>query len=460
MVILDVAIVNVALPAIRSDLDFSATGLQWVVNAYTLTFAGFLLLGGRAADLIGRREVMAGGLALFGLASLAGGLAQSEATLIAARAVQGLGGAVVAPASLSVLATTFTEGPERNRALGLWAAMGGVGGAAGALLGGLLTQELSWRWILLINVPVGVVATAAALSVLPAGDRVRRARRDYDLPGALTVTSGLVVLTYGIVETERHGWGSPRTLITLGLGLALLATFVLIEARLADAPLMPLRILRSRLVTGANIAILCLGGASFAMWYFVSLYLQQVLGYSPLRAGFAFLPMTLTIVACAQAAGRLTSRHGPGWVLTIGLGLITVGLLGFSRVHADGGYLSDVLFPSVVTSAGIGLSLVPGTIAANAGVHHSESGLASGLINTSRQIGGSLGLALMATVATQRTADVAGRMSAGDALTAGFRWAFVVGAVIALVGCVASLMLLVGGAKQPVAAAEPSPEAG
>src|SRR5215210_5721410 len=246
MVILDVSVVNVALPSIRADLGFSATGLQWVVNAYTLAFAGFLMLGGRAADLVGRREVFAGGLLLFAAASLAGGIAQGEGTLIAARAAQGLGAAVAAPATLSILTTTFTEGAERNRALGLWGAMGGVGGATGALVGGVLTQEMSWRWILLINVPIGTVAALAALRVVTVMRRDRTARRAFDLAGALTVTGGLVVLTYGIVETEAHGWGSTRTLVTLALGAALLATFVLIEGRLAEAPLVPLRIFRSR----------------------------------------------------------------------------------------------------------------------------------------------------------------------------------------------------------------------
>jgi EmrB/QacA subfamily drug resistance transporter len=444
MVILDVSIVNVALPSIRSDLGFSATGLQWIVNAYTLAFAGFLMLGGRAADLIGRREVLAGGLLLFAAASLAGGIAQSEGSLVAARAVQGLGGAVIAPATLSILTTTFTEGADRNRALGLWGAMGGAGGATGALLGGLLTQELSWRWILLINVPVGVAAAVVALRVVSAGRPARRdpaARRDFDLAGALTVTAGLVVLTYGIVETDAHGWGSARTLVTLALGAALLATFVVIEGLLASAPLVPLRIFRSRTVTGANLVVFCLGGAAFAMWYFLSLYLQQVLGERPIAAGLAFLPMTLMIVASAQVASRLTSRIGPGRVLAVGMLLIAVGMAGLSRVSADGSYLADVLVPSVVTAAGIGFSFVSVTIAANLGVRGSEAGLASGLVNTSRQVGGSIGLALLATIATRSTAG-AGGAGPAQALTDGFRHAFAGGAAFALVGAVLSVLLL------------------
>jgi EmrB/QacA subfamily drug resistance transporter len=452
MVILDVSIVNVALPSIRADLGFTATGLQWVVNAYTLAFAGFLLLGGRAADLIGRREVLAAGLALFALASLAGGIAQTEGTLIAARAAQGLGGAVVAPATLSILTTTFTEGAARNRALGLWGAMGGVGGATGALLGGLLTQELSWRWILLINVPVGLGAALVALRVVTAARRDVAARRSFDLAGALTVTAGLVVLTYGIVETDVHGWVSARTLLTLTLGLALLATFVLIEGRLAQAPLVPLRIFRSRALTGANLVVMCMGGAAFAMWYFVSLYLQQVLGYKPLEAGLAFLPMTVAIIVVSQIAGRLVGRIGPGRVLTAGMTSIALGMLGFAFVSSDGGYVSDVLAPSLLTAAGIGLSFVPATIAATAGVRGAEAGLASGLVNTFRQVGGSIGLALLATIATQHTAAVAGTASRAAALTAGFDRAFAVGAVIAAIGAALALVLLVRGTTTPAPA--------
>jgi EmrB/QacA subfamily drug resistance transporter len=453
MVILDVSIVNVALPSIRGDLGFSATGLQWVVNAYTLAFAGFLLLGGRAADLIGRREVFAGGLLLFSLASLLGGIAQTDGQLIAARAAQGLGGAVVAPATLSILTTTFTEGGERNKALGLWGAMGGVGGATGALLGGILTQTLSWRWILLINVPIGIVAAIIGLRVITAGKRDVGARRSFDLSGALTVTAGLVVLTYGIVETDAHGWGSARTLITIALGLALLATFTLIEGRLAQAPLVPLRIFKNRPVTGANIVVFCMGAAAFAMWYFLSLYLQQVLGFDPIEAGLSFLPMTGAIIATSQLASKLTGRFGPGVVLSIGMSLIALGMLGLAFVSADGSYAGDVLVPSVITAAGIGFSFVPVTIAATSGVRGPEAGLASGLVNTFRQVGGSIGLALLATVATQRTSDVAGSVSRTVALTDGFQRAFLVGAAFAAVGAVLSATLLWRGTSARAEAA-------
>jgi EmrB/QacA subfamily drug resistance transporter len=454
MVILDVSIVNVALPSIHGDLGFSDAGLQWVVNAYTLSFAGFLLLGGRAADLIGRREVFVGGLLLFALASLFGGIAQTDNQLIAARAVQGLGGAVVAPATLSILTTTFTEGADRNKALGLWGAMGGVGGATGALLGGILTQTLSWRWILLINVPIGIAVALAALRIVARSRREAGTGRNFDLSGALTVTAGLVVLTYGIVETDTHGWGSTRTLVTVALGLALLATFTLIEGRLAKAPLVPLRIFRLRAVTGANLVIFCMGAAAFAMWYFLSLYLQQVLGFDPIEAGLAFLPMTGTIIATAQFASRLTGRIGPGKVLAFGMTLLALGSLGLSRITADGSFWVDVLGPSVIAAAGIGFSFVPVTIAATAGIRGREAGLASGLVNTSRQVGGSIGLALLATLATQRTHDVAGSVSAAEALTDGFQRAFLVGAGFAAVGAVLSVVVLMRGmpVREPAAA--------
>jgi EmrB/QacA subfamily drug resistance transporter len=444
MVILDVSIVNVALPSIAADLGFDPASLAWVVNAYTLAFAGFLLLGGRAADLLGRREVFAGGLALFALASLAGGLAQTELTLVLARAAQGLGGAVVAPATLSILTTTFTEGHERNRALGLWGAMGAVGGASGALLGGILTETLNWRWILIINLPIGLFGALAALRVVRSGVRDTGAARQFDLAGALAVTTGLVVLTYGIVHTEQYGWGSARTLLTLAIGLALLAVFLLVEGRFAARPLVPLRIFASRALSGANVVVFCLGGSVFAMWYFVSLYLQQVLGYSPLEAGFAFLPMPITIAACTQAATRLTGRLGPGPVLAGGMTLVALGMLMFAGIDADGAYLSDVFVPALLTSAGIGFSFVPVTIAATTGVDRREAGLASGMVNTSRQMGGSIGLALLATIATQTTADVGGGASHVEALTEGFQRAFAIGAGFAIAGALVSVVVLSG----------------
>jgi EmrB/QacA subfamily drug resistance transporter len=442
MVILDVSIVNVALPSIRRDLGFSCAQLQWVVNAYTLLFAGFLLLGGRAADLLGRRRVFIAGLALFVGASLAGGLSPSRGLLIGARAAQGLGGAVVAPATLSILTTTFREGAERNRALGAWGAMGGAGGATGALLGGVLTQGLSWRWILFINIPIGIAAAIAARRFVAEGRPEAPARRNFDLAGALSVTAGLVALVYGIVGTDTHGWGSARTLLAIGIGAALVAVFLFIEGRLAAAPLVPLRIFGSRQLATANVVVFLLGCAMFAMWYFVSLYLQEVLGYTPIEAGLAFLPMTLMIVFGSAIAGRLTQGLGAGPLLAGGLAMVAVGLVLFARVAVDGTYGADVVVPSLLTSIGMGLAFVPVTIAAVAGVAPGEAGLASGLINTSRQVGGSLGLAILATIATHRTAELVGRAGQHAALTSGFHRAFLVGAIFAGAGALAGLSLV------------------
>ena len=435
MVILDVSVVNVALPAIRNGLHFTEVDLQWVVNAYTVTFAGFLLLGGRAADLLGRRRVFVAGLVLFAVASLAGGIADSRTVLIAARAIQGLGGAVIAPASLSILTTTFAEGPARNRAVGIWGAMGGAGGAAGVLLGGILTDLLSWRWILFINVPIGLLAAFAARRFILESRGANRAR-DFDLRGALAATVGLSLLVLGIVRTDQTGWGDTSTLIIVGAGIALLIAFVVIEGRLAKTPLMPLRIYRSRTLSAANVIVLLVGGATFGMWFFVSLYLQQVLGYSPIRAGLAFLPMTLCIVIGSTAASRIVARVGAKPLLVVGMILLTAGLAWFSQISAHGTYLGDMLAPSLLAAIGMGLAFVPATISAVAGVAPQEAGLASGLVNTARLFGGALGLAILAAIATSRTnSDLhRGGTTAHAALTSGFQLAFVVSAVFALIG--------------------------
>jgi Na+/melibiose symporter-like transporter len=352
---------------------------------------------------------------------------------------------VVAPATLSILTTTFTEGAERNRALGLWGAMGAVGGASGGLLGGLLTEALSWRWILIVNLPIGVAGVIAALRGVPAAARARGATDDFDIAGALAVTAGLVVLTYGIVGSEEHGWGSTRTLLTLLAGTVLLVAFLVVEQRLARRPLMPLRIFASRALSTANVVVFCLGAAAFAMWYFVTLYLQDVLGYSPIEAGVATLPMPVTIAACTQAATRLTGRLGAGPVLAGGMALIGAGMLLFARVPVDGHFTSDVLAPAVVTAAGIGFSFVPVTIAATGGVEREDAGLASGIVNTSRQMGGSVGLALLATVATQHTAAVVSDVGRAQALTEGFHRAFALGAAFAIAGALVSALVLARG---------------
>jgi EmrB/QacA subfamily drug resistance transporter len=434
MVILDVSVVNVALPAIRNGLHFTEVDLQWIVNAYTVTFAGFLLLGGRAADLLGRRRVFVSGLILFGLASLAGGFANDQTLLIAARAVQGLGGAVIAPASLSILTTTFTDGPARNRAVGIWGAMGGAGGAAGVLLGGILTDALSWRWILFINVPIALVAAFLAQRMIAEG-RDRSRARNFDLSGALAATVGLSLLVLGIVRTDQTGWGSTDTLALIAAGVALLTAFVLIEGRFASHPLMPLRIYRSRALSAANVVVLLVGGATFGMWFFLSLYLQQVLGYSPIRAGLAFLPMTLCIVIGSTVASRIVQRVGTKPLLVTGMTAQAIGLILFAGVPVNGSYLSNLLVPSLLVAMGIGLSFVPATIAAVAGVAPAEAGLASGLVNTARMFGGALGLAVLAAIATGQTnSDLRTGASAHAALTSGFQVAFVVAAGFAAVG--------------------------
>jgi EmrB/QacA subfamily drug resistance transporter len=442
MVVLDVSVVNVALPSIRSDLHFTGTELQWVVNAYTLTFAGFLLLGGRAADLLGRRKLLIAGLVIFAVTSLAGGLAQTKEMLIAARGLQGLGGAIVAPATLSVLTSTFTEGRERNRALGAWGAMGGAGGAAGALLGGILTQTLGWRWILFINIPIGLLAAAAVRHYVLESRIDTRARRNFDVAGAITVTAGLVVLVYGIVRTDTYGWASTQTLIPLAIGLGLLGLFVLIEARLAKAPLVPLRVFKSRELTAANVVVCTLGASAFAMWYFLSLYLQEVRGFSPIQTGLAFFPMALGVVVGAQLAGRGTVRFGAGPLLALGMAMISAGLLLFARAPVHATYWVDVFPASLLPALGIGFAFVPVTIAAMAGSAPQESGLASGLVNTSRQVGGSLGLAVLATIATERTANLLGQVSVSEALASGFHHAFVLGGVFAAVGAVTSAVFI------------------
>lgn len=440
MVILDVSVVNVALPSIRTALHFSESDLQWVVNAYTVTFAGFMLLGGRAADLIGRRRVFVTGLLLFGLASLAGGFAQSQATLIAARAVQGLGGAVIAPASLSILTATFEEGAARNRAVAIWGAMGAAGGSAGVLLGGMLTQWINWRWILFINVPIGVIAAIAAERYIAEGRHPERAR-GFDLPGAVTATVGLTLLVLGIVRTSVTGWGSASTLAFMAAGIALLVGFVVVEGRLAASPLMPLRIFRSRTLSAANLVVFMLGAAMFAMWFFVSLYLQQVLGFSPIDAGLAFLPMTFLLATCSTMSSQLVQRFGAKRLLVTGMLLLTVGLLWFTDLSAGGSYAGNVLAPSLIVAVGMGIAFVPVTLAAVSGVAPQEAGLASGIVNTSRLFGGALGLAILATIATSTTnGDLHRHVATGAALSDGFQVAFIVGAAFALAGAVIALV--------------------
>jgi len=432
MVVLDASIVNVALPSIQRDLHFSTSGLQWIVNAYTLTFAGFLLLGGRAADLYGRRRVFLVGLTVFTVASLLGGLAQDQAWLITARAVQGLGAAILAPATLTILTSSFPEGPARAWALGAWSAVSAAGASAGALLGGILTEFLGWRWILFVNVPVGVIALIAARRYVPES-RADLHHRHLDLGGAVTVTAGLVAIVYALVRTETYSWGSAEVLLPLALGVLLLAVFLFLQARVSKAPLVPLRIFRSRFVAGGNVVMLMMFGALFGSWYFETLYMQHVLGYSPLRAGLAFLPQTVLIAAGAQVTARLVPRYGPRPLIVLGTLVAAAGLGWLAQISVSSTFVADLLGPYVLIGLGMGLAVTPIAVAGTAGVPREESGLASGLLNTSRTVGASIGLAALATIAASRTSGVLASAAAtpthtADALTQGYALAFSIAA--------------------------------
>ncbi len=454
MVILDVSVVNVALPSIGRDLSYSATGLQWVVNAYVLTFAGFLLLGGRAADLFGRRRVFLFGLVLFSAASLVGGFAQSSAWLTTARAAQGIGGAVLSPATLTIIITTFPPGPRLARALGLWSATGGAGGAAGVLLGGILTAELSWRWVLFINVPIGAAAALAAVAYLTEA-RGTGPRQRLDVFGAVTVTAGLAAVVYAIVGTDTHPWGSASTIGWLAAGLVLLALFFGWQVR-SRSPLMPLQLFRLRSVSAANVVMFLVGSAFFAMWYFLSLYLQDVLRYGPLKAGFAFLPMGLAIIVGAQGSSRLLARAGPRPLVLAGSTIAAGGFFWLSALGDTSHYWGSVFGPGVLIAFALGILFTPLAAAATMGVGRSEAGLASGLLNTSRQIGGSLGLAVLATLAATETHRALHQgLSAAAALTHGFDRAFVVSGFIAIAALVSATVI--PRHQEPPAAPAPEP---
>ena len=430
MVILDVAIVNVALPSMRAGLHFSTTGLQWVVNAYTLTFAGFLMLGGRSADLLGRRRVFLAGVALFSLSSLLCALADSRGLLIGARALQGFAGAVLSPATLSIITSSLPEGRERNRGLAAWGAVGGLGASSGALLGGVLTQAFGWPAIFAVNVPLGALVVVFGLRVIPA-HLPAAGRRHFDVTGAVLVTAALVSVTFGIVRTDTLGWGSPGVLVPLLGGLVLLAAFLLVEARFAQEPLVPLSIFRIGHLRAANSVVLLLYASQFPSWFFLTLYLQQVLHYSAIEAGLGFLPMTLSIFAASTLAPRVVARFGSRRVITAGMLTAAVGLMLLSDVAPGGTYVSDVLAGAFLSALGMGFTLVPATIVAMQGVEGRQSGVASGLLNTSRLVGGALGLAVLSTIAAGQTGAAGG---SALAVTNGFELAFHVAAVIALAG--------------------------
>jgi EmrB/QacA subfamily drug resistance transporter len=445
MVILDATVVNVALPSIQRDLGFSATDLQWVINAYTLVFGGFLLLGGRAGDLMGRRKIFLAGVVIFTTASLLNGLATSSNWLIAARALQGLGGALVSPAALSIITTTFAEGEDRTKALGVWSAIAAGGGAFGLLLGGILTDLLSWEWVFFVNVPIGIATIFLALRYVPESRAAVR-QESADVAGAVTVTAGLMVLVYAIVKAQSFGWGSARTVALAAVAAALLAAFVVIETR-SRAPLIRLSIFKVRSIAGADSVLFLVAGGLFAFFYFSTLYVQIILRYSPLEAGLAFLPVTFGIAGGAGLAQQAVKRFGARATAVTGMLIAACGLWYMSNASVGGSYLGDV-FPAIVPmSIGMGLTFVPVTLIATTGVANEDAGLASGLFNTAQQIGGALGLAVLSTLAANKTSDVLaavpgrpGPVALAAALVEGYNVAFLAAAI--LVAVCAPLLLL------------------
>jgi EmrB/QacA subfamily drug resistance transporter len=455
MVVLDVSIVNVALPSIQSDLGFSVEDLQWVVSGYALTFGGFLLLGGRAGDLLGRRRVFMVGLALFALTSLAAGLAESSAMLIAARLLQGAAGAILSPSVFSIISVTFQEGAERNKALGILGGIAGSGAAIGVLLGGVFTEYIGWEWIFFVNVPIALV-TLLLVRRYVAESHADGLRRHFDALGAVTVTASLMLLVFGLTRTTTEGWTALETLGSFAASAVLMAIFLGIEIRSRSA-LVPLGIFRRRTLTGANLIGLGLGTMIFGMFFLLSLYMQQVLGYSAMQTGVGYLAVALTVVVSAAISQAFVTRLGVKPVLVTGMVLLGGGLIYFSQISADGSYFADLLPGFLLIGVGMGFSFVPISIAALAGVEGPLAGLASGLINTSQQIGGALGLALLTTVATTHTSSLLETGTAApEALTSGFSLAFWVGAGFALVSLVTTLAVLKSD-ELKVPAAEPAP---
>ena len=433
MVVLDATVVNVALPSIQTDLHMTEANLQWIVNAYTLVFGGFLLLGGRAGDLLGRKRLFLGGVIVFTSASLLDGLSTSSGMLIGARALQGLGAAFISPAALAIISTTFKEGSDRAKALGVWAAIAIGGSAVGLVLGGALTQAFSWPWIFFINVPVGVAVFFLSFRLVPES-KDEAAHRSFDAAGAVTVTGGLMSLVYAIVQAQQKGWGSAQTIGTFAVSAALLVGFVLIELR-TKAPLVRLSIFRIRSLATANVVMFLVGSGLFAMFFFNSLYIQRVLGYGPLKAGLAFLPFTAGIMLSAGLASNFAPRVGVRVISGIGLVVAAAGLLLLTRIPVDGSYVSSVLPSLLLTSFGMGGVFVSLTLVATTGLEDEDQGLASGLFNTSQQIGGALGLAILTTIAASQTPSVTG-VAAHAALVHGFHYAFGGSAVFLLAALV------------------------
>jgi EmrB/QacA subfamily drug resistance transporter len=444
MVILDSTIVNVALPTIKVDVGFSEQNLSWVLNAYTLIFGGFLLLGGRAADRIGRRRVFMAGIAIFAGASLACGLSQSEGMLLVARGVQGFGGALASPAALSLILTTFAEGPERNRALAVWGAIAGAGGAIGLLLGGVIVEVLSWRWVFFVNVPIGAAVLALAPRIVPESRSDSAREGGYDFGGAASITLGTIALVFTLIKADSWGWTSGKTLAGFAVAVVLLITFLFIERRHPD-PLVPLRIFRNRSLSAADGSLLVIAAALFGVFFFCTLYLQQVLGYSALRTGVSYLPLSLSLIFASALASQLVDRSGPKPILSVGLVIATAGFILLTRISGHDDYWSHLLPAMIVLGTGLGLSFVPITIAATSGVAAADSGLASGLLNTTQQVGGSLGLAILSSISTSRANDaLAGGSALPEALTHGFKGAFVVAAGLCLVALLLAVSLLPG----------------
>ena len=435
MVILDATVVNVALPSIQRDLGLSEANLQWIVNAYTLVFGGFLLLGGRAGDLLGRKRLFLAGVVVFTAASLLNGLATSSGWLIGTRALQGLGAAFISPAALAIISTTFAEGKERGKALGVWAAIASGGSAVGLVLGGALTQAFSWPWIFFINVPIGVAAFVLSLRLIPESID-EQAERSFDVAGAVTATGGLMTLVYAIVKAQSDGWTSALTLGTFAGAAILLAAFIAIERR-ASAPLVRLNIFRVRSLTAANVVMLLVASGLFAMFFFNSLYLQRVLHYGPLKAGLAFLPFTAGIIVSAGLASQFAPRIGVRPVAVVGMIVTALGMALLARIPVHGVYVSDVMPSIILTSLGLGAVFVPLTLIATTGLEDTDQGLASGLFNTSQQVGGALGLAILSTLAASRSPG-----TSPAALVHGFHWAFAGGALFVLGGLGAMVLLL------------------
>jgi EmrB/QacA subfamily drug resistance transporter len=463
MVVLDMAIVNVALPAIQVELGFSQENLQWIMSAYALVFGGFLLLGGRAADLVGRRRMFVVGIVVFAAASLLAGLAWSDAALIGARSLQGLGAALITPAALSILSTTFSEGRDRNIALGVWGAVGGLGGAAGVLLGGVLTDALSWPWIFFVNVPIA--AAGALLTPLLLHESRDASVRSFDAVGAVTVTAGLSGIVFAITRAGQDGWFAGATIASFVVSIAFLGVFVAWELRHPE-PLMRFSILRVKTVSGANIAGFILNIVSLSMFLSLTLYMQQVLHFSAMQTGVAYLAVALSAIVWSTVAAQLVNRAGPKPVLLAGMSVLAAGLAYFTQISVGGSYVADLLPGFLLIGAGLGFSFVPISIAALAGIEPAEAGLASGLINTSQQIGGALGIAALSTIATSRTEHaLAGGANHADALVTGFHAAFVASVIVALVGLVASIALIrvprearrASRSRRPRVAARPRP---